>query len=338
MPRLPPSLAVVLALAAVPAAAFEPRSGCIVAEQTCEAPTSTRRPDNPGDIRLEIGQAYRLLGANKAEASHLQIVVPGARPEQRWIEVGCGRATGICDPGGGQSTPQQPPEHSHSEPAEHSHSENVLAVSWQPAFCEMQRRKPECMAQSSRRFDATNFTLHGLWPQPRSREYCDVDAELVRTDESGRWDQLPRLDLEPVTQDALARAMPGVRSRLDRHEWIRHGSCYSRTADEYFQDSLLLLDELNASAVRALVASRIGRLLTLAQLRSAFDSEFGTGAGERVTMECEPVDGRRLVTGLRLNLSGEVTPQSSLAELLAAAPRARGSCREGIVDPAGLDG
>jgi ribonuclease T2 len=100
----------------------------------------------------------------------------------------------------------------------------------------------------------------------------------------------------------------------------------------------LLLDELNASAVRALVASRIGRLLTLAQLRSAFDSAFGAGAGERVTMECEPVDGRRLVTGLRLNLNGEVTPQSSLAELLGAAPRARGSCREGIVDPAGLDG
>ncbi|MGE3291024.1 MAG: ribonuclease [Geminicoccaceae bacterium] len=329
MPRLLVFLVVGLALPTMPALAFEPRSGCIVAEQACEAPISTRRSDNPGDIRLEIGRAYLLLGANKAEASHLQIVVPGAKPEQRWIDVGCGRATGICDSGGGQPTPRQP--------AEHSHSENMLAVSWQPAFCETQRRKPECMAQSLRRFDATNFTLHGLWPQPRSREYCDVDAELVRIDGSGRWDQLPRLDLEAVTRDALAQAMPGVRSRLDRHEWIRHGSCYSRTADEYFQDSLLLLDELNASSVRALVASRIGRSLTLGQLRSAFDSAFGTGAGDRVAMECDPVDGRRLVTGLRLNLSGEVTPQSSLAELLAAAPSVKGGCREGIVDPAGVD-
>lgn len=330
MPRLPLFLAVGVALTAMPAVAFEPRSGCVVAERTCEAPIATRRADNPGDVRLEIGRAYRLLGANRAEASHLQIVVPGARPEQRWIEVDCGRATNSCEPGGGQPAPQQP--------GERSHPENVLAVSWQPAFCELQRRKPECLAQSPRGFDATSFTLHGLWPQPRSREYCDVDAELVRMDESGRWDLLPRLDLEAVTREALARAMPGMRSRLDRHEWIRHGSCYSRTVDEYFRDSLLLLDQLNASPVRALVASRIGRLLTLAQLRSAFDSAFGTGAGERVAMDCDPVDGRRLVTGLRLNLSGEVTPQSSLAELLAAAPRARESCREGIVDAAGLDG
>jgi len=52
-----------------------------------------------------------------------------------------------------------------------SPAEYVLAVSWQPAFCETRPRLPECRSQTADRFDATNFTLHGLWPRPRSRAY-----------------------------------------------------------------------------------------------------------------------------------------------------------------------
>jgi ribonuclease T2 len=322
------ALAIGVLLAAVPAAAFEPRSGCIIASQVCEARISVRRSDNPGGIHLEIGQAYRVLGANTADATHLQIVVPGASPQQRWIGIDCGSATDVCEPDPVRTTTSTEP----------SHPENVLAVSWQPAFCEIYRRKPECRGQAPHRFDATAFTLHGLWPEPRSLEYCDVDPELVRLDETGRWDLLPRVDLDPAVREELAQAMPGVRSMLDRHAWIRHGSCYSRTADEYFGESLALLAELNASPVRALVASRIGEPLNVEQLRSAFDLAFGPGAGDRVAMDCDRVGRRRLVTGLRLNLSGEVTPDSALADLLAEADQSRGSCQEGIVDPAGWGG
>ena len=319
------ALAVGLVLVALPAAAFEPRSGCIVAEQSCEAPTSIRRSDNPGNVQLEIGQPYRWLGANKADATHLQIVVPSASPEQRWIPIDCGRVTESCEPVAGQKT----------TPAAAAQRENVLALSWQPAFCEMHRRKPECRGQSPQRFDATNLTLHGLWPQPRSLEYCDVEPELVQIDEDGRWDLLPQVELDAAVRDELARAMPGTRSMLDRHEWIRHGRCYSATADGYFRDSLALLAELNASSVRTLVASRIGRRLSLAQLRSAVDSAFGAGAGDRVAMDCDRVGSRTLVTGLRLNLMGDIAPDSGLAELLARARPAGESCSEGIVDTAG---
>lgn len=325
MQAIVPALAVGLVLATLPAAAFEPRSGCILAERACLAPTSVRRSDNPGNVQLEIGQPYRLLGANKADATHLQIVVPGASPEQRWISIDCGRATGNCEPIAGQKT----------TPAATDQRENVLAVSWQPAFCEMHRRKPECRGQSPQRFDATNLTLHGLWPQPRSLEYCGVDPELVQIDEDGKWDLLPRVELDAAVQDELAQAMPGTRSMLDRHEWIRHGRCYSATADEYFKDSLALLAELNASSVRTLLASRTGRRLSLAQLRSAVDSAFGAGAGDRVAMDCDRVGSRTLVTGLRLNLMGDIAPKSGLAELLAGARPVGESCNEGIVDPAG---
>jgi ribonuclease T2 len=122
---------------------------------------------------------------------------------------------------------------------------------------------------------------------------------------------------------------------LDRHEWTRHGRCYGSSADEYFRDSLALLAELNASSVRTLVASRIGRRLSLAQLRSTVDSAFGAGAGDRVAMDCDRVGNRTLVTGLRLNLTGNITPESGLAELLARARPAGESCSEGIIDPAG---
>jgi ribonuclease T2 len=325
MQAIVPALAVGLCLAALPAAAFEPRSGCIVAERSCEAPTSVRRSDNPGGIHLEIGQVYRLLGANRTDATHLQIVVSGASPEQRWIPIDCGRVTGICEPVADQKT----------TPAEASHRENVLAVSWQPAFCEMHRRKPECRGPSPHSFDATNLTLHGLWPQPRSLEYCDMNPEVVQIDEDGRWDLLPRVDLDTGVRDELVRAMPGTWSMLDRHEWTRHGRCYGSSADEYFRDSLALLAELNASSVRTLVASRIGRRLSLAQLRSTVDSAFGAGAGDRVAMDCDRVGNRTLVTGLRLNLTGNITPESGLAELLARARPAGESCSEGIIDPAG---
>ena len=43
----------------------------------------------------------------------------------------------------------------------------VLALSWQPAFCEGRPDKSECRTQTQNRFDANNFVLHGLWPNQR---------------------------------------------------------------------------------------------------------------------------------------------------------------------------
>ena len=56
--------------------------------------------------------------------------------------------------------------------------------------------------------------------------------------------------------------MPGTRSALHRHEWLKHGTCYGDTAEEYFADALQLMAELNASPVRALLAARIGGRVT----------------------------------------------------------------------------
>ena len=322
-------LGVLLALGAAPTAqAFEPMRGCFVAEQACDAPRSIRRPSNPGDVRIEAGTTYELLGANKLAATHFQVRVPDASPDARWVETSCGRVVEECAPDG--SSPDN------GAPTQASSAENLLAVSWQPAFCETHRTKPECASQTEDRFDAVHFSLHGLWPQPRERAYCGVSTTDKAIDRRGRWDLLAPVQLGAETRATLEEVMPGTESMLERHEWIKHGTCYSTTAEEYYAETLRLVQELNASPVRELVASRLDATIRLDEIRASFDQAFGAGAGERVAMDCDRSGDRTLVTELKLNLSGEITATTTLAELLAAAPEAGESCLEAIVDTAGF--
>lgn len=211
----------------------------------------------------------------------------------------------------------------------------VLAVSWQPAFCEARLDKPECASQTADRFDASHFTLHGLWPQPRGNEYCSVPSRVRADDESGNWRALPDFGLTVETRRALERAMPGTASFLHRHEWTRHGTCYGESPEAYFSAALRLLDELNASPVRTLFADDVGGVLTGSEIRERFDLAFGPGAGRRVEIACRRVGVRRLIVELRIGLSGPVTADRSLTTLLADAPEVSPGCSSGIVDRVG---
>lgn len=209
----------------------------------------------------------------------------------------------------------------------------ILAVSWQPAFCETRPDTPECRSQSRNRFDASNFTLHGLWPQP---EYCGISSRIEQADRSGRWSTLPELDLPPDLQRRLNEAMPGTRSQLDRHEWTKHGSCFDGDAEQYFAASLTLLDQLNASPVRDLFADNVGKRVTQQQVRAAFDRGFGKGTGERVRLSCADDGDRTLVNELTLGLWGSIGDDPDLAVLLAASRPTSAGCRSGLVDAVGL--
>ncbi len=102
----------------------------------------------------------------------------------------------------------------------------VLALCWQPAFCEGNARKRECKSMTGARFDATHLSIHGLWPQPGTNVYCGVSQALMAADKQGRWQDIPEPRLSLATRDALELMMPGTQSLLDRHEWIKHGTCY----------------------------------------------------------------------------------------------------------------
>ena len=306
----------------------------LIAERDCPATVAIRRPDNPGGVRLAPGERYRVIGRNKSEATHYQLRIDGIQPSDRWVAVDCGRLESGSDPGESESALEGHPVPATRATARAISMEGqyVLAASWQPAFCERRDRTPECRTQSPERPDARRFSLHGLWPQPIGNAYCGVTDRERDLSESGDWRRLPPLDLDGATREGLAQRMPGTLSYLDRHQWTKHGTCYGTDADTYFAHAMVLLDQLNRSAVQGLFESNIGQRLRASQVRQAFDRDFGGGAGERVRLVC---DDQGLITELRIGLKGTIGPDLSLGELIRAAPTRSVGCRGGWVDRAG---
>ena len=221
----------------------------------------------------------------------------------------------------------------------------VLAVSWQPAFCEAASRKPECRSQHEGRADTRQFSLHGLWPQPPEgkigRDYCNVPAAEIDKDKSGRWRRISMERLPPDLWRRLKTAMPGTMSGLERHEWLKHGTCMAGADPErYFTASLALLDALNASTVVQLFSGRIGERVSGEEIRTAFDQAFGEGAGRRVRVACRQDGERRLILELTIGLSGELTgapgETPDLAALIAAAKPTDPGCPGGVIDAVGF--
>lgn len=212
----------------------------------------------------------------------------------------------------------------------------VFAVSWEPAFCESQSRKPECRSQTAERADATAFSLHGLWPQPRSNDYCGVSPEMLALDKKGKWDALPAPEIGAAVKAALDRAMPGTQSKLERHEWLRHGTCSGLSADTYFAAAIHMTEAVNRSEVGKLFAAHVGDTLTAEAIRAAFDRSFGEGAGKRVRISCRKDGDRRLIEEVTIGIVGEVGAEADLSKLILASRPTKPGCPEGIVDPAGL--
>lgn len=295
------------------AAAQQPMTGSFRAEATCAAPPSIRAPDdNPGNVRVMAGESYELLGRNATPGSHYLIRIPGAEPERRWVAYGCGRV--------GETSQQAAVV-----------DDYVLAASWPSAFCEEQPNARECRAGRS----FSRFALHGLWPQTADGQgYCDLPREAAARKESTRWRDLPPTPVGNRTASELARVMPGVQSGLDRHQWAKHGTCSGMTPDDYFSQAVRLVDALNASQVRRLFSGAIGEDLSVQDIRDAFDRAFGAGAGQRVLVDCNDVQGRTLIRELRISLGGPLSDEP-LGQLIARGNRQPAGCRAGEVDAPG---
>ncbi len=212
----------------------------------------------------------------------------------------------------------------------------VLAVSWQPGFCETRPRLPECRSQNATRFDARHLALHGLWPQPGSRSYCGVSEKEVALDKARRWRNLAPLELSKTVRDTLERIMPGARSHLHRHEWVKHGTCYSDQPEIYYRDSLLLMDQLNTSPIQQLFSRSIGAYLSAMKIRASFDSTYGKGAGKRVRVACKRDGNRTIITEITIGLAGSISEDSKIGGLILASPETRRGCPGGIVDAVGF--
>jgi ribonuclease T2 len=130
--------------------------------------------------------------------------------------------------------------------------------------------------------------------------------------------------------------MPGTQSFLERHEWIRHGTCYgARDAEAYFRKALSLVDEVNSSAAQALFVANVGQEITVAAVRGTFDAAFGAGAGDRVRLACKRDGSRRLITEITIGLVARPEDGNTLADLIKASSATDPGCPGGTVDPVG---
>ncbi|MCD7110736.1 hypothetical protein LRX75_17010 [Rhizobium sp. DKSPLA3] len=209
----------------------------------------------------------------------------------------------------------------------------VLGLSWLPAFCEAKGKRPECVGQDAQRADAGQLTLAGLWPVRNS--FCKVPETLQAEDRRRDWLSLPPVPLSAEVATRLATSMPGTASGLDRHTWLRSGSCQVLDPDAYFSLQIRLLEAVNTSAVGALFRNRIGGDVTEADVKAAFDASFAAGAGDRIRLQCRQVGNRVLVTGLTIGLSAAMEETSDLATLIHAAAPTTSRCSGGVVDAAG---
>lgn len=331
-------LLVLLSCVASSALAEEPREGWFIALERCEAFQSKNKRTNPGNMYVSARVAYELKGINKAEGEWYHIMVPGAPlTEDRWVSSTCGVhviAAENSAASNGAAAAEFAPQ------AGEEATDLLLTLSWQPAFCEEKPSKTECKQLNGGSLPVAEkqLSLHGLWPQPNGNFYCGVPDSIKKLDKSGDWEKLPAPELDADTAARLAKAMPGVASFLDRHEWIKHGTCFygDRNGDEYFDDTLLVLDAINHSTVGALFEGHVGAEIDTSDIRNAFDAAFGTGAGDRVKVICTKDQGRVLIKELWINLKGEITEHADVGALIRAGDTQDIDCRGGVVDPAGL--
>ena len=299
--------------------------------QACEAFNNMKHTSNTNNITLKIGEEYRILQENKGQVLTL---IEGERIAQRWVDSSCFsvkkeekvevKATTLS------TLLKSIKDKSEAKGLHRSTAkQNLLAISWQNAFCQTHQYKKECKNMDSKDFGAFNFVLHGLWPQPRNNQYCNVDKKQVGMDKNKQWHRLNRLELSSTVRNELSKLMPGYAGNLHKHEWIKHGTCYGTNANDYYSDAMLLLTQVNNSKIQQYFKQNINRIIRIEEVRKIFDNEFGIGSGKHVTMNCK----RGLVTELWLHIGNK---GDDLSELFKAGERPNRTCYKGRIDAVGF--
>ena len=211
--------------------------------------------------------------------------------------------------------------------------QNLLALSWHNAFCETHRYKKECKRSIRSLLRSKSheeqFVLHGLWPQPRKKVYCNVSKKDKSLDKAKRWRDLPSLALDKDTKEKLSYVMPGFASALHKHEWIKHGTCYGTDANTYYTEAISLLEQFNHSSLAAFFKISRGKRVTLTQIKKIAQKEFGKGASKSIAIQCK----KGLITEIWLQLG---SGSEDLATLLKRGKKLYSRCKGGIIDKAGF--
>ena len=308
-------------------------SGTFSATQSCEAYVSKNKRTNPDGIRLRINQIYSIVEVNKASRPDwFRVRIDDANPAERWVAGSCGqvdvRLEGAAEAGQAGSASS-----CHLPGSEDSY---VLALSWQPAFCESHQDKVECRIDDPKSYQAHHFTLHGLWPNQAG---CGIHYEFCGEVRGKRADfcDYPALPLAPDVRADLEQVMPSASSGtcLQRHEWFKHGTCQNDWAlDPYFSTAVELTRQFNDSGIAYFVSRNLGNQLTEQALIERVDCAHGAGAHRALELNCE----RGNLVDVYVHLPADFTMQDTIGELMRkASGEFRSNCGGRFsVDPIGI--
>jgi ribonuclease T2 len=137
--------------------------------------------------------------------------------------------------------------------------------------------------------------------------------------------------------------MPARRSCLDRHEWLKHGTCSGLNEATYFEIASALALDAAKSSFAAALQSASGGVASRQALRLAFEESFGPGSARAMSLQCRKDGGRAYLSAVWIRLTaatatldqGEARLENELLDTSIAAKDR--SCPALIyVDPQGL--
>ncbi|MBY3786859.1 ribonuclease [Photobacterium carnosum] len=301
-------------------------SGNFTSNGQCEAYQSFRKQTNPDNTQLVNNKQYAIKSINKKDFDWVQILIPNASPAMRWVSKLCGTTQFNSDDLSKSSTSTSTSFKVSSKSCDtrNDFDSYVLALTWQPGFCEhvnYKGNKPECTAINDGKLNITNLTLHGLWPNKAS---CGIKY--------GYCDRYARLDLSASTIKDIAPWMPNFyyQTKFGEYEWKKHGVCQNLDANDYFLTATKLVEKVDASAIGQFIKTNIGKNVSTASFKKNLISHFGANAVDRISLACSQ---GKYLNEVRLNIGKSFNVNSNLQELLESGPKGRpfyGNCHKKI--------
>jgi len=316
---------VLLAFTALECGASESAGGTFTATKSCEAFSSFAKRSNPGAVQVSAGTAYVVREINKVDYDWVRVEVPGAQPSLRWVQRECGtpalenKQTAIPRDGGGScSIPNKQDSY-------------VLAITWQPGFCEhvdYKGKKPECDAMNSGALPAKTLSLHGLWPNKKEcgTQYGSCSGE--------------NFALSKETIDKVAPWMPNFfyERTFGAYEWNKHGKCQSLSPDAYFIKAVSAVKVVNDSEVGKIVLGSVGKSFRVSEFFDRVKARYGDKVAGSISLICTQ---RKYLQEIRVTLPLEFGTDGDLPQMVgnaAPAPSRQVGCADEVyVEGAGAN-
>ncbi|ASQ44748.1 ribonuclease T2 family protein [Legionella clemsonensis] len=282
-------------------------NGNFAATKYCPAYLSKNKKNNPDNLMVIPSQNYPIREINRpVNPDWLRIELSNAAHSLRWVSTECG--TYYVDANGKTSCEQSPG----------LADSYVLALSWQPGFCQTygyEAGKPECFKLPADSYQATHLVLHGLWPNQQicgeSYGFCGVEAKKHHCD-------YPAISLSKEVSQDLQQFMPSYAagSCLERHEWNKHGSCQVLSSDAYFALAIRLNREANQTSLGQFLHEHVGETVKREQLRTMVRESFGENAAYKIFLGCK----NGILVDIFIQLPALIPQTDSLQTLVNKAP------------------